>query len=227
MPANPTKLLLPKILLRRFFGYLFYSILPECTIWGKKTSIIAEPICSLEIKNMNIADCKLIHEWLDKSFKVSNIRSYIEDGIAHIDGSDLEQILFPLSPSDILELDDNPIMYPRDTLSTLISDILPKSPHIARHIDGICHFHPTDDAQLSKDDCQTMNQFAEAMKIYGKKRIISLVIAKGDPQELVKKAKLPESQFIQFIMTNLENVTFNARTFYPYKKDESADILLI
>ncbi|RLI78299.1 hypothetical protein DRP05_07645 [Archaeoglobales archaeon] len=73
------KLIVPKKFLNDYFRYLYYSILPEYTLWNKKVSIIVEPICSLKIDRMKIVDWKVIDEMLNTPFQQSKIRNYIKD----------------------------------------------------------------------------------------------------------------------------------------------------
>ncbi|RLE69847.1 MAG: hypothetical protein DRJ45_06040 [Thermoprotei archaeon] len=220
------KLILPKKILKDYFEYLYYSILPEYTLWDKKVSIIVEPICSLKIDRMKIVDWKIIDEILNTSLQKSKIRNYIKDELDLSDLSDLEQVLFPLS-KNVFELDDNPFLYPGERLKKLVYEILPYNPAISLDIDGICHFHPTNEAYFSDLDNQSLRKFANIMEKYNKKYILALIIARGDMYNYIQKAKESKSQFVGYMMNSVENIKFNAKIFYSKKgKEKHVDILL-
>ena len=216
----------PRTFLRRFFEYIFYSILPDCTLWGERSSVILEPICSLKIEDMNIVDWKLIDEWIEDPFDIAKIRNCMEDGISHADGSELEQVLSPIS-KNVFELSDNPFLYPGERLAEFVSEFLPRNPSVSRFIDGICHFHPIEEVRFSEADYHAMEGFANVMERYGKKCVIALVIAKGNSHKYIKKSRESKSQFVRYMMRNLKDTSFNARIFYPKKESKRIDISLI
>ena len=219
------KLLITKAFLENFFEYIYYSTLPDYILWNKKTSIIIEPISILQVKDFKIIDWKLVDEWLDHSFIKSKIRNVVENDMNYVDGSDLEQILYPIS-ENVYELGDNPILYPKERLAKLVRDILPKNPDIIELIDGICHFHPSGDAYFSEIDCITLKKFANLMGKYGKEYIIGLVIAKNDSYKFIKEAKTTKNQFVDFMMNDLLNTSFKARIFFPNGLEKNLDIYL-
>ena len=210
----------PTTFLRGFFEYLFYSILPDCRIFGEKSSVILEPICALKIEDMNIVDWKLIDEWIDDSFDLAKVRTRMEEAINHADGSDLEQVLHPPIAKNVFELDDNPFLYPGQRLAEFLYEFLPRTPDLSEFTDGICHFHPIGDADLSDADYRAMRRFASAMERYGKKHIVALIVAKGDPHKYIEKSTESKSQFVKYMMRDLKNISFNARVFYPEKDDK-------
>ena len=143
----------------------------------------------------------------------------------YVDGSDLEQILFPIS-ENVYELGDNPILYPKERLAKLVLKIIPKNPNIIELLDGICHFHPSKDADFSEIDCITLKKFANFMGKYGKEYIIGLVIAKNNPYEFIKEAKTTKNQFLDFMINDLLNTSFKARIFYPNGLEKILDVSL-
>jgi len=217
---------IPISFLKKFFEYLYYSTLPDCTLWNGESSIILEPICSLRIEDLTIIDYKLIDEWIDESFDITKIRNYMKDEINHADWSELEQVLYSIS-KNVFELDDNPILYPGERLGKFVSEALPKNPSISKFVDGICHFHPTGDAHFSDIDHQTLKKFANVMENYGKNCIIGLVIAKSDPSEYIIKSRTSKNQFIEYMMKDLTNITFSAKIFYPNKEEKLVNISFI
>jgi len=215
-------LIIPKDFLKWFFECLYYSILSDCVLWGKKSSIFVEPICSLKIDDGKIVDYKLIDEWLDPSFNRATIRKQIRDGIMRVDSTDLDQAL-DLLIENVFELTDNRFLYPGKRLSTFVSQVLPNDLTISSSVDGICHFHSTTDANFSEIDFKTMKKLAGVMKKNGKNNIIGLVIAKGNPKEYIKKSTASKSQFVDYMMNDLDNTGFNARIFYSKGKDANLD----
>lgn len=213
----------PKVFLKAFFEYLFYSISADCTLWDERSSVVIEPICFLKIKDMNIVGWKLIDEWVQKPFDISNIRTLMEDEIRNAEWSDLEQVLSPIS-KNVFELDDNPLLYPGERFEKFVSEILPKNTKMSRFIDGICHFHPTDNARFSDADYSTLKRFTNVMGEYKKKSVIALIIAKGKPHKYIEKSKESKTNFVKYMMSDLKNTLINARIFYPRKKDEHVDV---
>ena len=217
------KLIIDKIFLRKYFGYLYYSILPECTVWDKKSTIIVEPICIFKKKDFDIANCKLIDKILNSSFKVTDIRSSITRGIEYLDWSELEQVLAPLF-DNIFELGDNPVLYPGKRMENFITKILPKSPNICQDFDGIIHFHPTGDASLSDKDVNSFRELASVTKKYGKYYIIAVVITRNDLLKYIEKAGHTRNQFITYMMNTLKMTKISAYIFYPKKKEKNISI---
>lgn len=217
----------PKKFLRGFFEFLFYSILPDCRILGEKSSVILEPICSLKIEDMNIVGWKLIDEWINDSFDLAKVRTRMEEAINHADGSDLEQVLYPPIAKNVFELDDNPFFYPGQRLAEFLYEFLPRTPDLSKFTDGICHFHPIEDADLSESDYRAMRRFASVMERYGKKHVVSLIVAKGDPHKYIEKSTESKSQFVRYMMRDLRGKSFNARVFYPKKGDDSIGVSII
>lgn len=219
------QIVLPKTFLRKYFEYLYYSILPDCNLWDKNETVIIEPICALKINKRNVIGWKLIDELLYPTFKLSDIKNNINNVLNYSDWSELDQVLYPLS-KDIFELGDNPLLYPGERLKDLVFKILPKNPKIAYHLDGICHFHPNGDINFSELDIQTLRKFADVMKNYEKKYITAIIITRNDIKEYFQTLKNSKHQFIQYMMDNIENTQFNAKNFYPDQKEESVDVLL-
>lgn len=216
------KLLITNTFLKNFFEYIYYSILVDYFLWNEKTSIVIEPISTLRIEDFKITEWKLIDEWIDHSFNVNEIKNHLENEINYVDGSDLEQILCPIS-ENVYELGDNPILYPRERLAKLVQEIIPQNPNIIEFIDGISHFHPLGEAQFSDIDCNTLKKFANFMEKYGKPYIIGLIIANDSP-EFINKAKTTKNQFVEFMMNDLSNSSFKARIFYPNGLEKNLDI---
>ena len=217
-------LIVPRAFLKDFFEYVFHSILPDCTLWGKKSSVILEPICFLKIDGLNIVDWKLIDELMERSFVATEIRTRLEEAISHANGSDLEQVLGPPIARDIFELDDNPFLYPGQRLAEFISEFLPRNPGVSRFVDGICHFHPTGDASLSGANFCAMRRFVSVMGSYEKKYVVALTIAKGNPSKYIEKSRTSKSEFVGYMMRNLRHTSLNARIFYPGKEDKDIDV---
>lgn len=215
-----------KNILKRYFEYLYYSILPDCVLWDIKSVIIVEPICIFKIEDSNIVNCKLIDKVLNNSFKVSDIRGLIENGIDYLDWTELEQILSPLF-DNIFELGDNPILYPEKRMEKFVVKILPKNPDICQDTDGICHFHPTKDASLSERDVITMKEFAAIMKNYGKNSIIAVVISRDDIIQCIEKAKHSRIKFVDYMMDTPHMTKINASVFYSDKTEENVSVSII
>ncbi len=223
------KLKIPKNFLSDFFKYLYHSILPEIEhpLFDEKISIILEPICTFKIRNERITELKSIDKWLDDSFEIKEIRNFIKNGINSIDWSDLEQILFPPLYNNIFELRDNKLIYPGERFKNFINDILLKSPNNLNFIDGICHFHPSSNPNFSGLDIQTLKKFAKNIKNYKKNPIISLIIAIGQPFEYVKKSKESKSEFINYLLKNLDSIFFSAKIFHPNKEAQEIFVSII
>ena len=197
------------------------------TLWGKKSSIIIEPICTLRVEHFAIVDWKLIDEWGDDLFNVNNIRNRMESELSLADGSDIEQILYPPMAENIYALGDNQIMYPNERLSKFVTEIVPNEPKIADFVDGICHFHPTGDVHFSDLDMHALEEFARVMHEYGKKCIIGLIIVKDNPHEYIEKSNMSLDHFVEYMVSDLKSTSFSARIFYPKKTGEHIDVSVI
>ena len=223
---NCMNLQVPKEFLREFYDYLFYSILPDCSLWGERSSVILEPICFLKIKDLSIVDWKLIDELADDPFDRTKIRDRMEESISHADWSELEQVLYPIS-KNVFELVDNPFLYPGERLAKFVSGYLPKNPTVSKFIDGVCHFHPTEDANLSGPGHHALKRFAGVMERYEKNSVIALVIANDCRYGYIEKSRGSKSQFVNYMMSNLKNTSVNARIFYSKKKDKCIGVSII
>jgi len=111
-------------------------------------------------------------------------------------------------------------------LKKLIYEILPRNPTISLDVDGICHFHPTNEAYFSNLDNQSLRKFASIMKKYNKKYILALIIARGDIYNYIQKAKESKSQFVGHMMNTVENIKFDTKIFYSKGEEKHVDILL-
>lgn len=220
------KLIIPKAFLEEIFKYLYYSILTDYELWDKKWSIIIEPIFFLNIENMKVVDWKFIDECINSKFEICQNRKIIEDELNSSDWSVLEQILYPIS-KNVFVLYDNPLAYPHERIEKFLIKLLPKNPNLSNLIDGICHFHPTGNARLSKQDFITMKDIGKVIVKYNKKFFISLVIAVGSTDEYIEKIKKSKNYFVNYMMNNMKNISIDARIFYPTNKDKSIETIII
>jgi len=217
------KLKIPKIFFENFFEYLYYSILTDYELWDRKYSIIIEPIFFLKIENMKIIDWKFIDECINNKFEISKNRKIIKDELNFSNWSDLDQVLLPIS-KNIFELDDNPLIYPYQRIETFLFNFLPDNPDLSNLFDGICHFHPTKNANLNKSDYTTIKDIGNIAFNYKKSCFFSLVIATGNIDEYIKKSAESKNNFINYMMDDIKNLSFNARIFFPTYKDKKIGI---
>ena len=217
---------IPTVFLSTFFEYLYYSIIPDYKIWDEVNSIIIEPIFFLKIKNMRVIDWKFINEGIDNKFDKYKFRQKIKNELDSANLTEVEQVLRPIT-NDIFELHDNPLIYPYERLAKFVYEILPKNPDLANYSDGICHFHPTESADLSEKDYTNLKEISKIMGNYEKKFFISLVIAFGNLENYIKKTKKTKSLFVSYMMDNIKNMSFSARIFYTVKNDKSIGVSII
>jgi len=219
------KLKVPKKFIKDFFGYLFFSILADCYLWGNRSSVILKPIFILKIIDFKLISWKPINKFFEKNFQITKIRDDIKNVINYSDGSELEQVLIPID-KNIFELDDNPLIYPGERLKKFFTEFIQKDSKIINYFNGLCHFQPID-IRFSRSEMSAMKEISRIMKNYNKDYIVSLIIEKGNPRNYIKETIKSKTSFVKFMLNNLDNTLIRSDIYYPDNSVENIGVSII
>jgi len=210
--------------LRKFFRYVYYHILPDANLWSGRASVFLVPICLVKIKNDVVVDCRCIEEILDTNFKLQKLRYVIQLAIGDGTDTSIEQAFIHLN-TNLLEITDNPIAFPGERLKLLMSEWLLKNPRVADEVDGVCHFHPVN-LPLGELDLRTMEKVAGVMVHFGKRKQIAILLAADPSLNYVEMAKGRVTDFIEYMMRHLINISLQAKVFYEGGGQETVNVLV-
>lgn len=216
------ELKIPKSFLKYFYARLYYSILPDCIIGGDECSIVLEPIFFLRIEKMKVIGWSLIEEFFDDSFDKVRITISIKQAIETADLSELEQVLEPAN-TNVFVLTDNTLTYPWERLAKALRKWLSVK-NQENNYNGIAHFHPKEEAEFSALDNKAFKEIAKGVAQIGINQLISLIVAKGKQDGYIAKARGAESDFIEYMMDEIESAKFGAKIYFPEDSEEYLDI---
>jgi hypothetical protein len=214
---------LPISFLRDFFEAVYYSILPDYSVFGKPSSIVLEPVYTFHIQERSVISWEPIEKWNRHDFDITKIGADIEASLASSDSSDIDQVLYPIG-NGVFGLFDNPLMYPGERLRELIDTTLVRNPALSGRLDGICHFHPDGTTNLSDADHIAMSNVARAMRLYNKAFVIALIVGRTDSFEYIKRSRLPKNEFLEYILGDRANTPLAGVTFCQDGSTQPIDV---
>ena len=94
-------------------------------------------------------------------------------------------------------------------------------------IDGICHFHPIDQYDLTEIDLETYSKISRIMEQYSKEYLIGMVISWGNYEKIIENKRWPLDNYIKNILNDINEISFFCRIFFPDGENDIVEIKLI
>lgn len=210
--------------LREYCGYVFDYLLPDQQLFGSRIAVLIEPICAFAVQDLSVHSMTLVEKLVSPDFDSSSVRDKVVRTLRDEDGSDLEQVLEPLT-AGIYELGDNPLTYPNRRLGALV-DSVEQGVVPLEAVRGLIHGHPTDQAVPSESDNRTLTEIAKRFERLGSSSVASVVIGLGSPSRLPAYATKGREGFIHAMMVGADTMQITCVDYQPRGPHAPTTVLL-